>query len=136
MPEQSPSLDPQVEAWLAGIADVQRRADCAELLAMLQAATGAPPRMWGSMVGCGELHYRYDSGREGDTFVLGMASRKGEIVLYLGAALEALKDRLDGLPRTKAGKGCLYVKRLEDVERRALQTLLTQAAAHNLTTAP
>jgi len=125
---RNPEIDPEVAAWLDGLANDQRRADCTVLLSMLEQATGAAPRMWGSMVGAGELHYRYASGREGDTFVLGMASRKSEIVLYLGGAVHDLSATLPG---TKAGKGCLYLKRLADVDRAALRALLKRAAVHN-----
>ncbi len=98
----------------------------------MKAATGHEPKMWGaSMVGFGDLHYRYESGHEGDTFLLGFASRKPDLTLYLGACLARHEDKVKPLGKYKAGKGCLYIRRLADIDIDALRLLLADAAAAN-----
>jgi hypothetical protein len=80
--------DPGMETFLAGVTDQSRKEDCLALIEIMKKATRSEPKMWGaSIVGFGDLHYRYESGREGDTFLLGFASRKADLTLYLGPAL-------------------------------------------------
>lgn len=118
-----------VEAFLAALPE-PRQSDCRQLAALMQQATGSPAVLWGSgIVGFGEHHYRYASGREGDWFELGFAPRAKAITLYLtsGALPDAaLLERLG--PHT-TGKGCLYVKRLADVDAAALAEVLDAAVA-------
>lgn len=118
-----------VARFIEGIVPAARQADCRALGALMQAVTGEPPRMWGSMVGFGRYRYRYGSGREGDAFVLGFASRREGLTLYLGCDLGPHADLLDRLGRYKAGKGCLYLRQLADVDAGALRGLLEHAAA-------
>ncbi|GAB3254273.1 DUF1801 domain-containing protein [Chitinimonas naiadis] len=129
------SADAELAAYLAALPSEDRRTDCIALIAMMREATGAPPRMWGTMVGFGDLHYRYDSGREGDTFLLGFASRKADLTLYLGCDLNLHADLLAPLGKIKMGKGCLYLRRLADVPHKHLLALLKTAASHNAATA-
>jgi hypothetical protein len=106
-----------------------RRADAKALIKLMQSATGEKPKMWGpSIVGFGSYHYKYDSGREGDMPVVGFSPRKPAIVLYglRGAASEAALAKLG---KHTSGKGCLYVKKLADVDQQALQDLVAKAAA-------
>jgi hypothetical protein len=125
-----------IDAFLTGIKDPSRKQDCLALIEMMKKTTNCEPKLWGtSMVGFGDLHYRYESGREGDTFLLGFASRKTELVLYLGCALAIQDKSLKGLGKYKVGKGCLYIRRLEDVDLPTLRTLLSEAAAHNASAA-
>jgi hypothetical protein len=96
---------------------------------MMQEITHEPPKMWGpSIVGFGTSHYRYESGREGDMPVIGFSPRKGSLVLYLGAVIHdaALTARLG---KHKTGKGCLYINRLDDVDRGMLRKLVAKAVA-------
>ena len=123
--------DASVEAYFAAIADPVRRADCEALAAMMQKTTGEPAKMWGTaIVGCGAIHYKYASGREGDTCLLGFASRKDAIALYigLGAGLEAHATNLARLGKHKTGKGCLYIQRMADVDPKVLMALLKTSA--------
>ena len=102
----------------------QKRKDCHELAALMQDITGHPPKMWGSgIVGFDQYHYRYDSGREGESLLTGFAPRKDGLVLYLGPGLEntALTNKLG---KHKTGKGCLYVRKLDDVDRGVLRDLI------------
>src|SRR5262245_54132003 len=98
---KSVAANPPVDAFIAGDEDPSRCVDCRTLLDLMRAATGCEPRMWGDMVGFGELHYRYDSGREGDTFVLGFESRKADLTLYLGPVLAAQAESLGRLGKHK-----------------------------------
>src|ERR1700761_534992 len=109
MPPKPPKSDAAVDAYLAGIPNESRRADCLTLIEMMRKASKHEPKMWGTMVGFGDLHYRYESGREGDTFLLGFASRKPDLTLYLGACFADQAPSLDELGAYKCGKGCLYI---------------------------
>ena len=120
-----------VEAFLSGIEDEQKRRDSFELLRLFAEATGEEPVMWGdSIVGYGTYHYRYASGREGDWFLAGFSPRKNALTLYIMAGFDHYDDLLADLGKFKTGKSCLYVKRLDDVDRAALKTLIAQSAEH------
>lgn len=115
-----------VTRFLDTIADEQKRADAYILLDMMQKATKAEPKMWGSsIVGFGDYHYVYASGREGDWFLVGFSPRKQNLTLY-GASYgwEQFPTLLDKLGKYSLGKGCLYIKRLEDVDKPTLKKLL------------
>ncbi len=118
--------DPQ--AFIAAISDEQRRQDCAEVARLMQAATDAPPVMWGeSIVGFGARHLKYESGREMDWMVLGFANRKDALTLYL-PCLDQQADLVKQLGKYKLGKGCLYIKRLQDVDQNVLSELFRRSA--------
>lgn len=114
-----------VESYLASIADEARRADCATLAKLMTKATGEPPKMWGpSIVGFGSYHYVYESGREGDSCVVGFSARKSEISLYLVASFPGREELLAKLGKHKLGKGCLYLRKLSDVDLNALEQMI------------
>ncbi len=122
--------DASVEAYLNAIEDVQRRDDCRALAALMRRVTKYEPKMWGSsIVGFGSYHYRYASGHEGDACLAGFSSRKAEISLYLMPGLDAKQTLLAALGKHKAGKGCLYVKRLSDIDVRVLEKLIRESVA-------
>lgn len=115
-----------VADFLAGIADEKRRADCAALIELFQKTTTFEPRMWGeTIVGFGDYHYRYESGREGDWFYAGFSPRKAAMTLYFCGYLEFHEDLLAKLGKYKAGKGCLYIKSLADVDSKVLGDLIS-----------
>lgn len=119
------------KAFLDKQADEGRRKDCARLVQIMKKATGEEPRMWGaSMVGFGQYHYRYESGHEGDTFVIGFAPRKTDLTLYLPGAIQKSPDLLGKLGKHKTGKGCLYIKRLDDVDLGVLERLVAVSVKH------
>jgi len=123
---------PDVPGYLAGIADDTRRADCEALIFELKKATKCEPRVWpGSMIGFGDMHYRYASGHEGDTFFLGFASRKDVITLYLNAGLCDSEAEVAALGDVRHGKGCVYIKRLADIHLPALRKLLKSSLKRN-----
>lgn len=116
-------------AFIAGVDGDERRKDCRELVALMRDVTGHPPKMWGpGIVGFGQYHYRYESGREGDSLLTGFSPRKQELVLYLGPGLDN-KKLMAKLGKHKAGKGCLYVKTLDDIDRTVLKALVTESVA-------
>ena len=108
--------------------DERRRKDCRELIAMMRAATGKPARMWGSIVGFDTCRLKYADGREIDMLLTGFSPRKQDLVLYLGPGLEN-GDLLAKLGKHRTGKGCLYLKRLDDVERPVLKALIEASVA-------
>ena len=119
-----------VAAFIAGLPDVSTRKDCKTLVGLMKAATGAKPKMWGpSIVGFGDYHYRSSSGREGDWFVMGFSPRKNALTLYLLSGLQRHAALLAKLGKHKTGGGCLYVRRLEDVDPDVLRRLVRAAAS-------
>ena len=117
--------DASVEKFLAKQKDPQVRADCQALVDMMSKATGEPPRMWGgSIVGFGNWHYVYESGRTGDWFQTGFSPRKQSLTLYLMVGFAGREALLSTLGRHSTGVGCLYIKRLSDVHMPTLRTLI------------
>ncbi len=120
--------DDTAAALIDEITDDDRRADCAELLGVMQRVTGAEPEVWSSgLIGFGTYHYKSASGQEGDWFSVGFASRKAAITVYLGVSLEQSAELLATLGRYKPGKGCIYIKRLADVDREVLEQLVADS---------
>jgi len=121
--------DADVEAFFAAQPEA-RAADCRALAALMERVSGHPPKMWGRMVGFGHHHYVYDSGREGDIFEIGFASGaggKGDISLYLNATGPERAAVLARLGKHREGKGCVYIKRLSDVDAGVLAELCEAA---------
>ncbi len=122
--------DASVEAYLNAIADPRRQDDCRALARLMRRVTRHPPRMWGaSIVGFGSYHYRYASGHEGDSCLAGFSSRASDITVYLAPGFAGREERLSALGKHRAGKGCLYLKRLSDVDTRVLETLIRESVA-------
>jgi hypothetical protein len=120
-----------VEAFLAAIPDEQRRADARAVCDLLARVTGKPAVMWGkAIVGFGQQHLRYDSGRELDWMVIGFSPRKANTTIYLSGGLDTYADLLSRLGKHTTGGGCLYLKRLADVDPAVLEELLTRSVAH------
>lgn len=114
-----------VASYLDGIEDPDRRADCMIIADLMEELTGSKGKMWGeSIVGFGDYRYKYASGREGDWFLVGFAPRKQNLTLYIMGYLEFYTDILEKLGKHKHGKGCLYIKRLKDIDVEVLRTLI------------
>lgn len=114
-----------VASYLAEIEDPARQDDCKTIAALMEELTGSKPKMWGeSIVGFGDYRYKYASGREGDWFLAGFSNRKQSLTLYIMGYLEYYTDILENLGTYKHGKGCLYIKRLSDVNMDVLRTLI------------
>ena len=116
-----------VSAFIDAITDQYRRADAKALIKLMQKAAGEKPKMWGpSIIGFGSHHYVYDSGREGDMPVIAFSPRKAATVLYGLSNAEALLPKLGKHTR---GKGCIYIKKLSDVDQKVLETMAAKAVA-------
>jgi len=113
-----------VEKFLSGL-DAERQADCRKLAAMLKRVTKAEPKMWGAnIVGFGDHHLVYESGRELDWFLAGFSPRKAALTLYMmgGATLDAATAKRLG--KHEKGGGCLYIRRLSDVDGKVLEEIV------------
>ena len=117
--------DASVAEFLNGVADEQKRNDCFEILRMMKQITREEPKMWGSsIVGFGSYHYKGKSGREGDWMLTGFSPRKQNLTLYLMGGLDSHAALLEKLGKFTTGAGCLYIKRLDDVDRKVLKELV------------
>ena len=120
--EESPSN------FLKGIEDDQKRQDCLELLSLMEDITGKKPKMWGtSIVGFGNYHYKYASGREGDYFITGFSPRKQNLTIYIMPGFTRYESVMSKLGKFKTGKSCLYIKKLDDIDRGLLKVLVSQS---------
>ena len=120
-----------VHKFLDGIADEAKRRDSYLLLKMMEKATKDEARMWGdSIVGFGDYHYVGKSGREGDWFLAGLSPRKQNLTLYMLGGWEQYDELLAKLGKYSLGKGCLYIKRLDDVNMPVLNKLIAEAVKH------
>jgi len=114
-----------VTAFLDRVEEEPRRTECYTLLDMMKRVTKTDPRIWGSgVVGFGNYHYKYASGQEGDWFIAGFAPRKAELTVYITAGVERFPKLLANLGKHRAGKGCLYIKTLDDVNLSVLEELV------------
>jgi hypothetical protein len=115
-----------VEDFLNEIKDEQKRADCFQIADLMEKATGESPAMWGpSIIGFGQTTLKYGSGRELDWMQIGFSPRKESITIYCIAA--SAPELLQGLGKYKTGKGCLYIKRLSDVDIKVLEKMIKTA---------
>ena len=119
-----------VAAYIAELPEEGRRADAKALVKMMQNATGEKAKMWGpSIIGFGSYHYVYESGREGDMPIVGFSPRKAATVIYGLRASGEAESLLAKLGKHTTGKGCVYIKKLADVDQKVLSTLITKSAA-------
>jgi hypothetical protein len=119
-----------VADYFSAITDDVSRTDCAALAKLMARATQEPPRMWGtSIVGFGSYHYKYESGREGDSCVVGFSSRKSDIAIYIFADFPGRDALLGMLGKHRLGKGCLYIRRLDEVDHKALEKVIAASFA-------
>ncbi|NYT41211.1 DUF1801 domain-containing protein [Sphingomonas sp. R-74633] len=115
----------KVADFIAAVSDETRRADAGAVCAMMQRLTGEAPRMWGpSIIGFGSYRYTYESGHSGEMCRIGFSPRKAELVLYVLDANADQGDLLARLGKHKSGKGCLYIKKLADVEADVLEEIV------------
>ena len=118
-----------MDAFIAAVPAEGRREDARELCRLLAEWTGEPPTMWGpSIIGFGSYHYRYDSGHEGTAPLVGFSPRKANLVLYVLVGGVEEPKLLERLGPHKRGKSCLYLKRLDDVDREVLAELVEPGA--------
>jgi hypothetical protein len=114
-----------VADFLAKVESEQVRDDCREIIKLMKKVTGSPPKMWGpSIVGFGQYHYKYESGHEGDACLTGFSPRKGNLTVYVMAGVAGQDALLKKLGKYKATKGCLYIKKLEDIDMTVLEKIV------------
>jgi hypothetical protein len=117
--------------FIAAMRDPLKRTDAEALVKVFARATGEKAVMWGgAIVGFGKYHYRYESGREGDMCIAGFSPRSAALVVYALSGASGESDLLAKLGKHKRGKGCLYIKRLADVDTKILEELVRTSAAH------
>jgi hypothetical protein len=114
-----------VADFLNKIPDTERRADCFVVAKIMEEITGSKPQMWGpSIVGFGSYHYKYASGHEGDWPLTGFSPRKQDLTLYLPMGFQKYDGLVEQLGKHRAGKSCLYIKRLSDIHVPTLKKLI------------
>ena len=115
----------QVNEFIADVPHATRQADARVLDAMFQRITGFSPKMWGpTIVGYGQYHYVYDSGREGDCCATGFSPRKANLSIYIMPGYQDYSEILSRLGKHKIGKACLYVNKLADIDMDVLEELV------------
>ncbi|MDZ7772585.1 MAG: DUF1801 domain-containing protein [Balneolaceae bacterium] len=120
-----------VDAYLNGLEDDQQRLDSFVLLELMKEVTGKEPKMWGgTIVGFGQYHYKYESGREGDWFLTGFAPRKGKLSIYIMAGFDDYHKLLEELGPHKTGQSCLYLKTLENADMEVLRRLVKRSVEY------
>lgn len=121
--------DASVEGFLSSIEDEKKRQDSFALLEMMKRVTQCEPKMWGdSIIGFGSYHYKYASGREGDWAPVGFSPRKQALTIYLMQARTPSPELFARLGKYKRGVGCLYIKKLEDVDLGILEQMIRYTA--------
>ena len=114
-----------VELFLDDLIPEQRKKDSWTLYLLMEKITGSQGVLWGtSIIGFGDYHYKYASGREGDWFLIGFSPRKNALTLYLMCDISHESIDFSTLGKHKKGKGCLYIKKLDDVDLKALENII------------
>ncbi|PHR92121.1 MAG: hypothetical protein COA69_08925 [Robiginitomaculum sp.] len=129
-PNKTQATDGPVEDFLKTIEPQQKREDCFALLTMMKDITGLTPKMWGkAIIGFGDYHYKYDSGREGDSFRTGFSPRAQYLSVYIMPGYENYSQPLARLGKHKKGKSCLNIKRLSDIDCDVLHEIIADGFA-------
>lgn len=117
-----------VDEYLDTITDDLKKSDSLKLVEIMKSVSGLEPVMWGaSIVGFGTYHYKYASGREGDWFLIGFSPRKNNFSIYVKSYVENYEEELLKIGKHKTGKGCIYVKKLSDIDIEVLKDILRKS---------
>lgn len=120
-----------VEDFIKTVKDETKRNDSFTLIEFIKKITGLEPKMWGpSIVGFGSHHYKYDSGREGDSPNIAFSPRASSIALYLSGNFKDREALLDKFGKHKTDKGCVHIKSLKDINTDILETMITHHIKH------
>jgi hypothetical protein len=120
-----------VREFLNKIPDPVKRRDSLALLDIMRKAAKSEPAMWGeSIVGFGSYHFTYESGREAHWFLTGFSPRKQDLTLYIMSGFEEFAPLMKKLGKHKTGKACLYIKKLDDIDREVLGELIQRSVEH------
>jgi len=130
MANKTQENDEDVAVFLESVENPKRRADAAAVLALMARITGLPAKMWGaSIIGFGSYHYKYESGREGDSLRVGFSPRKANLVIYIMPGYTDYSEILGRIGKYKKGKSCLYINKLADVDMAVLEELIIAGLA-------
>ncbi|WP_068545466.1 DUF1801 domain-containing protein [Thalassotalea crassostreae] len=114
-----------VDDFIASVEHSQKQSDAKDLNVIFSEITGHRAKMWGAaIIGYGEYHYKYDSGREGDFLMTGFSPRKQNISLYIMMGFSKFDDLLSKLGKHKLGKSCLYINKLADIDEKILKEII------------
>lgn len=120
-----------VDDFIAAVDNERKRDEARELVALMERITGEPATMWGpSIIGFGRYHYRYDSGHEGDAPITGFSPRKAAHSIYIMPGFPRYEDLMARLGKYRMGKVCLYVNKLDDIDRTVLEELVTRSVEY------
>ena len=120
-----------VTEFVNAVANETKRNDSFRIIELMKSQTGFEPKMWGpSIVGFGSYHYIYDSGREGDAPLIGFSPRKAALVLYMACDNQVRAELLQSFGKHKTEGGCIYVKKLDDINMEALKKMITESVKH------
>lgn len=115
----------------AFVEEETKRNDAFELIRIMQEVTHFEPKMWGpSIIGFGSYHYKYASGHEGDAPLVGFSPRKAAISLYIYTSPDDRDELLSKLGKHKASKGCIYIKKLADIDVGVLKNMISLSLEH------
>ncbi len=119
-----------VAGFLKTIKDEKKRKDCSAIIDLVAKHTGLEPKMWGTaIVGFGSYHYKYESGREGDAPLTGLAARVNSITLYLGSAFDKREELLSKFGKHKVSGGCVHIQKIEDIDTGVLTKMVKNSIA-------
>ena len=119
--------DASVDKFIQSFPEARQK-DCHTILEMMKKATKQEPKMWGtSIIGFGDYHYKYESGREGDFFITGFSPRKLNLTLYINSGFGEYGSLLEKLGKYSTSKACLYIKKLDDVDKKVLNEIVTKS---------
>lgn len=114
-----------VNSFLRQISDMQKQKDAFIILGLMEDAAKVKGKMWGtSIIGFGDKHLRYESGRELDWFSIGFSPRKQNFALYISGTVKNQQELLKNLGKYKTGKGCVYINKLDDVDLTILKQII------------
>jgi hypothetical protein len=117
-----------VDSFILAVEDDKVRADCYAIINLMEKVTGEKPKMWGpAIIGFGKYAYKYESGHSGEICMTGFSPRKANITLYVLANFPGQAELLQKLGKHKSGKGCLYIKKLDDVNINVLESLMKES---------
>lgn len=120
-----------ITEFIESIDSVKKRADAYDLLEIFTEISGFEPKMWyPNIIGFGQYHYKYESGREGDATYLGFSPRKAKISLYLSSEFEGREELLAKFGKHTAGKACIYVNKLADIDLEVLKEMIHRSLEH------
>lgn len=120
-----------VSDFLNAVKDETKRADSFKLVELFESITGSPAKLWGpSIVGFGSYHYKYESGREGEAALVAFSPRAAALTIYFSASFDQREELLSQLGKYKTEKGCIYIKKLSDVNLDVLEELIIKQIEH------